>query len=228
MGGIGTRLIHPLCCFLNHGKFDTPVELTIVDGDKYEERNRNRQMFSKIGNKAEVTVESIAPLYPNVNFFSVAMYLADSNAVRIVREGDIVLACVDNDKSRKILTNRCKDLKNVSVLSGGNELTTGTVQCWLRRNGDDVTLPLDNPYYGFKVAEAADEHPEEAQARRGCEIKIESGEVQTLAANNFVAAVMLNCFVALLDGTLDCDIVYLESDTNKVAARKRDRAEITV
>ena len=222
MGGIGTCLIHPLARFLNYTKFPAPVQLTIIDGDQYEEKNKDRQWFSELGNKAEVTVKTIAPMYAKINFFSAALFISADNVVRSIREGDCIFLCVDNDKTRKIIADRCKDLQEITVINGGNELISGTVQTWVKRKGKNLTLPIDNETYGFKIAKAADEHPKDVLARNGCEVRFASGETQTIIVNNAVAAAMLNALYALLQGQLDYDIVYVDCLPNRMASRKNN------
>ena len=53
-GGIGGHLIEPLSRYLSYKEDD--VEITVYDGDKFEERNKERQRFSVCENKADHTV----------------------------------------------------------------------------------------------------------------------------------------------------------------------------
>jgi tRNA A37 threonylcarbamoyladenosine dehydratase len=73
VGGIGSYLVEPLARYLNF--LNTSVEITIVDGDAYESKNKQRQQFSKIGNKAEVTVKDLSLKFPNILFKAQPVYI---------------------------------------------------------------------------------------------------------------------------------------------------------
>ena len=55
-GGIGLSLLPNLCRYLNYSGDKFPsVELSLIDGDHFEERNRERQEFVETGPKASMT-----------------------------------------------------------------------------------------------------------------------------------------------------------------------------
>ena len=83
-GGIGSHLIGPLVQYLCSLSVDErPKELTLIDGDSYEESNLDRQSFhaSKVGqNKADVQAERLNVLYTNLmDFYSIDEYLGAEN-----------------------------------------------------------------------------------------------------------------------------------------------------
>src|ERR1700744_2720658 len=83
LGGIGSYLVEPLCRYLSHQK--DYVELTLVDGDAYEDRNRQRQQFSDKGNKAIITMESLRPKFPEIHFRNKSEFVTDDNVVPLIR-----------------------------------------------------------------------------------------------------------------------------------------------
>lgn len=216
-GGIGTWLVPPLARFLRY-KLPTS-ELVLVDGDRYEPGNAERQVFDVLGNKAEVTASRVRREHPELIVRAVPEYVTEETAMRLIREGDVVLAGVDNHATRKVLSDRASELDRVVVISGGNELITGSVQVYWRQDGEDQTLPLANPYHP-EILEPADRVPGPA-----CEREAPS-QPQLLFMNQAVASVMLNAFYAWLEGKLNYDMVYLDILTNTVRPVNR-RKEAT-
>ena len=147
LGGIGTALVTPICQFLHFYKsglatnedfaremgvenppiFDD-INVTLVDGDVYEFRNRERQEFSQLGPKSEVKERDLRELYPALSYNSINQYITEDNISDIIKDGDIVFICVDNHPSRKLINNYCKTLSNIHVFSGGNSFHTASAK----------------------------------------------------------------------------------------------------
>lgn len=53
-GGIGSWLVDPLVRFLYYSRGEV-TSVHLIDEDDYEERDRERQRFNQIGNKASMT-----------------------------------------------------------------------------------------------------------------------------------------------------------------------------
>jgi molybdopterin/thiamine biosynthesis adenylyltransferase len=96
----------------------------LVDGDSYVESNHGRALFHSYGNKACVKAAELNALAPGgPTIVTVPRYVTPRNVWRLIEEGDIVLLCVDNHKSRKCLSNAAGKLRDVLVISGGNDGT---------------------------------------------------------------------------------------------------------
>jgi tRNA A37 threonylcarbamoyladenosine dehydratase len=80
-GGIGSWLVDPLCTLLAYSNYPT-VEVSLIDGDTYEERNRERQNFMEIGPKATVTAQRLREKFPRLLFWDHPTYLTDANIVQ--------------------------------------------------------------------------------------------------------------------------------------------------
>lgn len=76
-GGIGSILLPTLCRFLNNCGEKTVV--TIIDGDTYQSKNRTRQLFDRLGNKAEVSAQRLVAEFKNVTFKARAEYVTDES-----------------------------------------------------------------------------------------------------------------------------------------------------
>lgn len=188
-GGIGSWLIPPLARFLATDGFDGDVML--FDGDKYEDKNANRQDFflGHTGhNKAMTQATKMLNLFPNLKVRAIDQYITAENIDKAVTNNDVVFVCVDNHPARNLIDLHASTLKNVCVFSGGNEEFDGNVHVYYRRAGRNITGRL------------VDRHPEVASITRGdradasCEDLIAGGAVQYLVTNFMAAATFLAAF----------------------------------
>lgn len=220
IGGIGGMLLPPLVRFL---RYHVPqCELTLIDGDRFEPHNAERQAFDELGNKAEIVARRLLREFPEMVIRAAPEFVTEETATRLIREHDVVCAGVDNHKTRKILSDRAGELTDVLVISGGNELTTGSVQVYVRKGGEDLTLPLANGYHP-EIAAPQDHLPGEH-----CEERLQR-EPQLLITNNAVASSMLSALYAHLQGTLTYDYVYIDVLTNTVRPvnRRKEAQAVT-
>jgi hypothetical protein len=202
VGGIGLCLLPTLTKYLNyeHEKYPS-VELTLIDGDTFEERNRSRQDFTVTGPKATIIAQDYKEKCARLQIWDVAEYLTDSNIIAHIRENDIVFSCVDNHKTRKLISDRAQELDNVVVISGGNDFTDGNVLVHVRKDGKNMNLPIANKFHP-EILNPRDKNPGEQVARMGCQQLVVS-EPQLLIANNAAAATMLSAFYAHQAGQFD-------------------------
>lgn len=170
LGGIGSILTTKLCRFLNFSK-DLSSNITLVDGDEYEMKNYERQEFMNIGNKAEIQYTELIGKFPKINFNFKNMFINKNNVDDIIDENTIVFLCVDNHKTRNIVSNYCKSLKDIIIISGGNEYTDGNVQIYVKKGGKELTpdicayhpeidLPLDKSPEDMSCEELSESSPQ--------------------------------------------------------------------
>ena len=151
LGGIGSILCEKICRFINYSK-DLDAILTLVDGDRYEPKNYERQVFGQIGNKAIVKERELRIKFDKTKVDSISEFINNNNITNIIQNKDVIFLCVDNHKTRKIVSDYCKTLSDVTLISGGNEFTDGNVQIYVKKGGKDLTPDLcayhpeiDNP-----------------------------------------------------------------------------------
>ena len=216
VGGIGCALLPHLCRYLSHGSSSTGpgdgngaaagrrARVTLVDGDAFEARNAARQAFPAAGNKAQVKAAELAREFPALSLRAVPEFIHPGNAAALVRPGDVVFLGVDNHSTRKAVSDHCRTLRDVVLISGGNDLTDGNVQVYVRRAGEDVTLPLTR--FHPEIADPSDRSP----AEMSCEELARAGAPQLLFTNLAVASAMLNAFYAWEQGALAYGEVYLD------------------
>jgi len=213
LGGIGGWLVDPLCMHLANSNDNCHV--TLIDGDSFEHRNAERQQFSKLGNKAEIECERLRVLYPKVQFAYKTQYLNSDNVIRNIREGDTVFLGVDNHATRKLVSDRCEELDNVTLISGGNEYSDGNVILYARKNGQDIGKPPTKLF--AKIAKPDDEIPGSATIREGCDTQVQSAP-QLVFTNNMAAAMMLATYYSHEQDKANFEQVYF--DVLNVASRK--------
>lgn len=196
-GGIGTWLAEGVVRMLEW-KYPGSA-LIIVDGDNYEEKNLERQSFTKMGNKASVKALELSERFMNTLIIPIPKWVVsdshketdeESNKIKaseLLTEGDIVLAVVDNFAARKILFDAASKIDNIDVFTGGNdENLFGSIYHYRRRNGVDTTShPVEtHPEYH----NPPDRNPGEMSCQERAEIE---GGTQLLATNMAVAAFLL-------------------------------------
>jgi len=182
LGGVGSILIERLCRFLNYSN-DLSADILLVDGDKYEAKNYERQEFVRLGNKADIKAGELQMKYPKLRLEAFEEYVTPENISEVILEGDIVFMGVDNHKTRMIVGNYCKELKNVVLISGGNEFTDGNVQLYVRKEGKDLTPDLCR--YHPEIANPTDKLPNEMS----CE-ELANSDPQLYFTNLGVATIM--------------------------------------
>jgi molybdopterin/thiamine biosynthesis adenylyltransferase len=145
---------------------EVKAHIDLIDGDEFEERNRERMDVPEFGNKAAVIAEGLLDMYrrPGLVLRGVERYLDESNVMEWLGEGDIVLLCVDNHATRKIVADRCASLDDVLLISGGNDGvegeergTYGNVQVYRRDGGVERNPPLDR--FHPEIADPAEHVP---------------------------------------------------------------------
>lgn len=165
LGGIGSFLARLVTLFVS-SLSDLRARILLVDGDTYEERNRERMEVPRLENKAAVLCDTLNAAFGRPKLFirPVEDYVSQANVEELIQEEDTVFSCVDNHATRKLLSERCAKLQNVVLISGGNDGvengqrgTRGNVQLYVRRDGRDQTASLTR--YHPEIREPEDEVP---------------------------------------------------------------------
>jgi molybdopterin/thiamine biosynthesis adenylyltransferase len=202
LGGIGSSLSLFISRYINYSDFQSK-QITLIDGKRYEPRKAERQEFSNVGNKSEVKVSEFRRLFSNVNYESIPTFVTENNISELIEDGDIVFLGVDNHKTRKIVSDYCSKLNNVTLISGGNELTDGNVQLYVRERGVDITPSLTQ--YHPEIQSPKDKLPSELS----CEELLHS-EPQIYFTNLSVAAYMCMMFYNVVNKNYGKSEVYFD------------------
>lgn len=204
IGGIGSNLVDPVCRILYSGAHADNHKLHLIDGDSYEVRNIGRQHIFSDGigmNKAEYHATRLRRA-ANIPVIATSEFLTPSNIKKIFVDKSsypIVLACVDQHASRKLIQDHLREVFYDSLLiSGGNELTTGDVLICCRM-GRYTTNGID--MYHQEIRYPTDRRPDQV----GCEMQIAAGETQLISTNFMVAAWMLVAFERFIRYFRNCE-----------------------
>lgn len=215
MGGIGTALIDPLCRYLNYD-YEQRYIISIIDGDNFEESNQTRQQFDRLGNKADITIQRLKPVFRNILFKSIPEFATPESISYLITDNDIVFMGVDNHKTRKLVSDHVLLLDDIILISGGNELTDGNVQIFIKEDGINITQPIANGYHP-EILYPQDRSPDEIS----CGEIVESSP-QIIFTNMTIAVYMLNAFYSYhQNGDIKYDEVYIDIMTGKSSPRKR-------
>jgi len=201
LGGTGSIVARYISIFLASLKKD--IRLVLIDGDQFEGANASRMMFSEKGNKAMVIRRELLGVFSDSPFLSISaipQYLTVENIPKLILNEDVLILCLDNHATRKLVNDFCKEcLSDVSLISGGNDGvgkdtsgvatrgTYGNVQLYLKGNNHDLTPCLTK--YHPEIMHPRDKNP----ADKNCTELIESVP-QILFANLASASAILNAF----------------------------------
>ena len=192
LGGIGSILVNTLSRYLDSNQSLQPVTIKLVDGDDYESKNNIRQEFINYGNKADVKKNELSHKFQNINYKEFQMFLDETLIPEIITENSIVFVAVDNHKTRRLVSKYAKNLNDVIIISGGNELTDGNVQIYIRKGGVNVTPSLTD--YHPEIENPLDKSPNEMS----CE-ELSQAEPQLYFTNFLVAGHMCSAFYNIIE-----------------------------
>jgi hypothetical protein len=183
-GGVGVQLAPTLVKLLR--QFPPLLELIIIDGDKLEERNLDRQLFRKeqVGQyKAEALTDLLTPSYlkvrPVVEWF-VEGYPVD--------QGALLLSCVDNHAARRAILSMADQVRGYAIL-GGNEYTD--CEAFFYSHEWSGTPADPRVYYPLILTDNTDDP---VRAGAGCQGQILERHPQLALANMGAAYYMAHLF----------------------------------
>jgi len=224
LGGIGSHLLLPLMQYINYEEksFD---EIWLVDGDSYEDKNIRRQHVAKnLENKAIAQTEFYRNLFPNLTLMFIDKYINTDNINKIVTENDVVLLCVDNNKTRKLFEDHVDSLQNITIISGGNELYDGNIMITHKVNGELLSPKFSEMHE--ELSDPKDKSPDEMS----CE-ELEESAPQIGIVNATVGDLMRRTLYAMVSGRgITYDEIFVNCQTGMEKAipnrKKSDRMMI--
>lgn len=218
LGGIGSNLLESLCRTLLFSKSELcPRSVLLVDGDRYQPKNRDRQRVGSLGNKAEVARNLMKATFPPLDISAEPEFISSKNIRKIIKNGDAVFSCVDNHATRKLISDHFQRLKNGLFISGGNEKIDGNIQICHKRGGAYLTPPITHLHP--EIENPKDKNP----ADRNCGEMLEvDGDAQILAVNVMIAGMMLGAFTLYLrDGKTPYSEAFYDLEEGAMASVMR-------
>jgi len=189
--------------------------ITLIDGDRVEEKNLTRQTLKKVGEfKVRDKCEQLKELYKNVKFSYSPIFVDERNISDLIFDGNIVFLCVDNHRTRKVVDEYCQALDNIVLVSSGNEETDGSCQIYIKKGGVEFTNPISR--FHPEISEASDKLPNGAS----CEDIIEE-DPQIFFTNATSAVIMCWLFRMYQERGELFEEVYFDIEKMKVQPSKR-------
>lgn len=217
LGGIGSILSEMISRYVNYLKLENEEEkcVTLIDGDSFEVKNAERQDFLQLGNKAEIKKEELRRKFRTINFLADPRFVDEYTISDMIKNEDIVLMGVDNHRTRKLVSDYCSTLREVTLISGGNEYTDGNVQLYARKGGEDITPSLTD--YHPEIKNPLDKLPTEMS----CQELLQS-EPQLFFTNATVAVMMCWMFYNInTKNNYESSEVYFDMLTMSSSAKHR-------
>lgn len=207
LGGIGSHLLLPLMQYINYEE-DSFNEVWFVDGDTYETKNLKRQHVVRNNeNKALAQMNYYRELFPNQTIMYVDKYINIDNISKIVSDDDVVLLCVDNNKTRKLFEDYFENINTLTVISGGNELYDGNVMITQKVKGEFTSRKFSEMHP--ELSEPTDRSPDEMS----CE-ELEDSAPQIGIVNATVGDLMRRTLYAMMSGRgINYDEIFVNCQT---------------
>lgn len=201
-GGIGTNLVEPLVRMLAYHENGTK-NITLVDGDEYEEKNQIRQLFDArfVGvNKAKATAQRVAealiPVQHHEEYINKDKFIDLAHkTLNNTKAPFMVITAVDNHATRKAIIEALDEAEfpNFVFLSGGNGYSNGQGLVYAKIRGEAGTVHPFDKYDDLKYP--TDHIPGDP----GCQDEAPA-EPQLITANAAAALCLLWTVQAMLDG----------------------------
>ncbi len=205
LGGIGSVVSEYLCMYLNSLSIRDNIkfDVLLIDGDKYEEKNKERQKYKTETNKAYEKYNYLSECYKQLSFDYLATYITPDNVDDIIRDDDTIMMCVDNNKSRNWVGKCGARHNSINIISGGNDYTTGSVTIHIRKDGKDITPTI----YQFhpEIDNPEDRGPGEPSCQQ-----LQQSIPQLLFANVMAASWMLWAFYNFMQGKVGISDIYFD------------------
>jgi tRNA A37 threonylcarbamoyladenosine dehydratase len=148
-GGIGSHLWDMLAREMyNRREHTYTTDILLIDADVVEEKNLGRQSFG-VADIGLPKAEALARRYKKhledngISVKAERSWL--STDTELLKQDDVVLLCVDNNKTRKMLNDYILDFYgNICAINGGNRDHLVTTHIMLKSNYKVVTAPFEH------------------------------------------------------------------------------------
>lgn len=177
-GGVGSWLTPAMCLLCGH-----PDQVSVIDGDKLEKKNLNRQLFTNedIGEfKAGALADRYSCKYRNT-FYT-------HNSIELERD-DWLMCCVDNNAGRKAVLDSVDEF-GCQAIFGCNETTSAEAYFYKR---EWKGKPCDPRVYYESIV--TDDSNDPISHAIGCTGESQTKNPQLVSANFMAAALMQHLFV---------------------------------
>lgn len=202
-GGTGSLLARDLPKLL----IGTEHKIVIVDGDHVEEKNMKRQSYQMqdIGEYKSIALSSKINTFYDTKCEALGMYLTKDEIFEYCENNfmyiPVIIGCVDNDATRKILEETFMRLDDCYYLDSANGEYEGNIYIAMKKD-DKCRGVLRSSVYEL----SNDLHPLD----ESCEQQASKGNVQFLVTNAKMSIYLLEHCNALLNFELKGGVQYVK------------------
>lgn len=194
-GGTASHLMHALVAYTSALPDDPFIH--VWDKDSVELSNLQRQLFFG-GDIGSLKAEVFEKRFPGI-VKAHTEFIGPDNIESAIQEDDIVLICADNMFVRKLINDRAKQLQTVTIINGGNEMHSGSVQSFVKVGGKRVTPELEWMSPELEIDDG------DRSAMSCDELAMLPGGEQLIISNMTTAALMMAALWRLHRGTYIAD-----------------------
>jgi hypothetical protein len=176
-GGVGSWLVPSLCLLQNH------TDLTVIDGDRLERKNLNRQLFTE----RDINRFKSDALAQKYGCLSEPKWF--SHGMKHFDDSDWLISVVDNHPARMAAL-ESSDAFGCKVIIAANEKTSAEAYYY---QSDWKDSPLDPRVYYPEIL--TDKSDDPMRVAIGCTGEAQRENVQLVSANFMAAALAQHLFV---------------------------------
>lgn len=203
VGGTGSLLARDLPKLL----IGTYHKMLLVDGDIVERKNMIRQSYQEqdIGENKAVALAAKINTFYDCQCEVLASYVTKDELIEKIKQFPtyvpVLIGCVDNDATRKILESTFHKLSQAIYLDSANFEFQGNIYT-AAKNEDEIVGVLRGQTYRLE----SDIHP----ADKSCQEQVAEGNTQYLITNLKMAMCLLEHCHALITGKMKVGVTYAE------------------
>lgn len=229
-GGTGSQFMPFLMQLASNVK--NIKEIILADADVFENKNLNNQrctIYDIDKNKAQVCCERYKLIFPNLNISYVDKYIKSKDDIYNAFEEYIkvnyyyiIIGCVDNNATRKILYNYFLSHKNVIYIDSGNDSGKGDTN----RNGQVIVGAnierIGERHYLPSVGDLYKEIPENKEDIEtvGTCMRINNDYPQNIATNIMAASILMSVLTnIIMFHKIENNIIYFDVDKLSIISR---------
>lgn len=204
VGGTGSLLARDLPKLL----IGTNHKMLLVDGDLVEKKNLKRQSYQEqdIGEYKAIALSSKINTFYDTRCEALGLYITKNEILEYLKDNSsyipVLIGCVDNDATRKILEHTFKNLEKCYYLDSANGEYEGNIFIAYKHSQEKHYGVLRSETYKLED----DLHPLD----ESCEVQASKGNLQYLVTNNKMANYLLEHCNALLSFELKVGVQYVK------------------
>lgn len=221
-GGTGTFFLKEFARYLSYKYYGkTPPKVVVIDGDIVEEKNLERQSFSRdldIGRpKAACFCEALNECFGIESFTAYPQYIDTLEDLINIKTSSfnsyaynpipVLIGCVDNHRARQVMHRYFNKADSVIYIDSANEFSQGEIVTGIRLKNN--LIAPDRSYYFPNVMKSREKRASEHSCGTASHRK---SQPQSICANMLAGQQLLAIVTNLIDkGEINGGITYFDA-----------------